>query len=116
MKWRLLNKTRQSVLAGQVCCCYDFWRRTLGLLGKPKLSKEEVYWLRPCRSVHTFGMTYPIDLVVLDREDRVIAIAENMKPNRVSFFYPRARSILEFISGPQRDCKVGDQLILEEEL
>ena len=70
----------------------------------------------PCSSVHTFGMAYPIDLFVLDREDRVIAILENVKPNRISPFFPNARSILEFASGPHRDCGVGDQLKLEESL
>lgn len=113
MTRRLVNQTRQTILADEVRCCFDFWKRAMGLLGKPRISPREVYWLRPCSSVHTFGMTYPIDLYVLDREDRVIAMVENMKPNRISCFYPNARSILEFVSGTSRDCGLGDQLKLE---
>jgi len=111
---RLVNQARKTVLAERICCCWDFWKRTIGLLGKAKISPTEAYWLMPCRSVHTFGMAYPIDLFVLDRKNRVIAIVEKMKPNRVSRFYPKARSILEFAWGPHRDCEIGDQLKLEE--
>jgi len=59
-------------------------------------------------------MSYPIDLYVLDKEDRVIETVKMMKPNRISHFYSKALSILEFVSGPSRDCAPGDQLKLEE--
>lgn len=114
MKWRVMNQTRQTVLADNIDYCRGFWKRMMGLLGRPKISPREACWLSPCCSVHTFGMNYPIDLYVLDREDRVIAAVEKMKPNRVSRFYAKARSILEFASGSPRECGVGDCLRLEE--
>jgi hypothetical protein len=36
-----------------------------------------------CRSVHTFGMRFALDLVWLDRAGRVVAVDEGVPPNRV---------------------------------
>jgi uncharacterized membrane protein (UPF0127 family) len=36
-----------------------------------------------CRSVHTFGMRFPLDLVWLDRAGRVLRVDEGVPPNRV---------------------------------
>jgi uncharacterized membrane protein (UPF0127 family) len=36
-----------------------------------------------CRSVHTFGMRFALDLVFLDRERRPVAVAHSVPANRV---------------------------------
>jgi uncharacterized membrane protein (UPF0127 family) len=36
-----------------------------------------------CRSVHTFGMRFPLDLVWLDRDGRVLAVDRGVPPNRL---------------------------------
>jgi uncharacterized protein len=36
-----------------------------------------------CRSVHTFGMRFPLDLIWLDREGRVLRVDEAVPPCRV---------------------------------
>ena len=36
-----------------------------------------------CRTVHTFGMRFDLDLVWLDREGRVLAVDEGVPPRRV---------------------------------
>jgi uncharacterized protein len=38
-----------------------------------------------CRSIHTFGMRFALDLVWLDRDGRVIAVDEGVPPWRVRF-------------------------------
>src|SRR5215210_1966464 len=35
-----------------------------------------------CRSVHTFGMRFALDLVWLDRRGHVVAVDEGVPPNR----------------------------------
>ncbi|WP_421121881.1 DUF192 domain-containing protein [Aquihabitans daechungensis] len=46
--------------------------RTRGLLGRDHL--EGALLLAPTRSVHTFGMRFPIDVALCDRALRVIAV------------------------------------------
>ena len=47
-----------------------------------------------CRSVHTFGMRFPLDLVFLDGELREVSRRCSLPPRRLAFDR-RARAILE---------------------
>jgi hypothetical protein len=47
-----------------------------------------------CRSVHTFGMRFPIDLVFLDRSMRPISIRPAVGPGRI-VRDRRARAVVE---------------------
>jgi hypothetical protein len=69
------------------------WRRLRGLMF---LRRPPAYalLLTPCRSVHTFGMRFPLDLHWLDEHGRVIRVDRAVPPNRVRVCL-RARAILE---------------------
>jgi hypothetical protein len=55
--------------------------RARGLIGRNHV--EGVLILRPCRQVHTFGMTVPIDVAFCDRYGFVLH-ATSLAPKRVS--------------------------------
>ena len=52
-----------------------------------------------CRSVHTFGMRFPLDVVFLDRAMRPIAVCPGVRPCRV-VCEPRARAVVELPAEP----------------
>jgi hypothetical protein len=54
-----------------------------GLLGRPTLALHEGLVIAPCSSVHTVGMGYPIDVVYLAGDGRVLKVAA-MAPLRLS--------------------------------
>ncbi|WP_245589264.1 DUF192 domain-containing protein [Chitinimonas koreensis] len=58
--------------------------RLRGLLGRRPLRRGEGLSLAPCNSVHTFGMRYPIDVLFLDRADRIVAIRPALPPWRLA--------------------------------
>jgi len=76
----------------------SFWERLRGLLGKPELLPGEGAWIRPCRQVHTFGMTASLDILHLDENFRILHI-EMLKPWRVGRYLWRATSIVELKVG-----------------
>ncbi len=45
--------------------------------------------------IHTFGMKYPIDIIVLDNQQKIIQIKYDLKPNRIFFWNPKYSSIIE---------------------
>jgi len=51
-----------------------------------------------CRSVHTFGMRFPLDLVWLDREGAVVRVDHGVPARRVRTCM-RARSVVELNAG-----------------
>jgi uncharacterized membrane protein (UPF0127 family) len=51
-----------------------------------------------CRSVHTFTMRFPLDLVWLSRKGEVVRIDPAVPPRRLKFCF-RARSVVEANAG-----------------
>ena len=54
--------------------------------------------LSPCRSIHTFGMRFALDLIWLDRTGQVVRVDEAVPPRRLRTCL-RARSVIEVRSG-----------------
>jgi uncharacterized membrane protein (UPF0127 family) len=64
----------------EIVVARSFRRRLLGLgLRRP----GPALLIPGCRSVHTFGMRFALDLAWLDREGRVVALDEGVRPGRV---------------------------------
>jgi uncharacterized membrane protein (UPF0127 family) len=72
--------------------------RLRGLLGRPKLNLDQGLLISPCNSVHTMGMSYPLDLVFLDNNNRVIKLTRALKPWRASSCL-KATKVLELVAG-----------------
>jgi uncharacterized membrane protein (UPF0127 family) len=73
-----------------------WWQRAGGLLIRPKLMVNEVLWLQPCWSVHTFCMRYPIAVFFLDDSHTVIQVQPYLPPNRIAFCLG-AQSVCEML-------------------
>lgn len=81
-----------------------------GLLGRDGL--EGALLLPHCRSVHTLGMRFPIDVAFLDAEGRVVGLVAPMPRWRVGRARWRARRVLEAEAGAfdRWQLVVGDVL------
>lgn len=69
-----------------------------GLLGRAGLASGEGVLLKPAGSVHTWFMRFPIDVVFLDRDMRVLKVAANVAPWRMAACRG-AKSALELRAG-----------------
>jgi len=99
---RVLNVTRGTVLATRLEAAHTGSTRRKGLLGREGLLPGEGLWIVPCASVHTFFMRFPIDLVYLDRKNRIRKVRSAVGPWRVSACLA-AHSILELPAGTVRE-------------
>ena len=95
----LISITQKKVLAKKVRYCNHFLGRLRGLIGTTKLSPDEACWIIPCNMIHTVGMQYPIDVIFLNKQNEVVSIIQNLKPNRFSPLVSKAHSVVEFASG-----------------
>lgn len=96
---RVVNRTRGILLGDRVRTARTFLSRLVGLLGTTAIAEGEGLWIVPCRSVHTVGMRYPIDVVFLDARGVVVGILEGLLPNRVGRVVRDARGALELRAG-----------------
>jgi uncharacterized protein len=91
-------------------------KRMKGLLGRRELPAGEGILIRPTSSIHMFFMRFPIDAVFLDRDLRIVGIAESLRPWRVAG-RRGAHSVLELRAGEvaRRALRQGDRLVLVDE-
>jgi uncharacterized membrane protein (UPF0127 family) len=72
--------------------------RMRGLLGRDGLADGHGMWFPHTSSVHMFFMRFPIDVVFVDRANRVVRIAADLQPGRIAAAR-RARAALELPAG-----------------
>jgi uncharacterized protein len=75
--------------------------RRRGLAGLRKIDPDEALLMPRCRSIHTFGMRFAIDVVFLDGQGDVVRIADAVPPCRV-LVCRGARATLETCAGESR--------------
>jgi uncharacterized membrane protein (UPF0127 family) len=108
------NISRQAFLSIRVTVADTPLSRLRGLLGKVRLRSDEALWVVPSRGIHTIGLRFPIDVVYLDADMRVIYLVENLQPLSVGAFRLRSASVLQL---PARNIyesgtQIGDQLLV----
>ena len=74
------------------------WSRLRGLAGLDALPPDVGLHLPRCRSVHTFGMRFALDLVWLDRDGTVVRVDAAVARRRHRSAR-RARSVVEVGAG-----------------
>jgi uncharacterized membrane protein (UPF0127 family) len=75
-----------------------FVARLRGLAGLPALAPDVGLHFGRCRSIHTFGMRFALDLVWLDAAGTVVRVDADVPPRRQRSAR-RARSVLEVGAG-----------------
>jgi uncharacterized membrane protein (UPF0127 family) len=113
---RIFNQTRNSMLADQGELARSFLARGRGLMGRAELPAGYALIIYPESSIHTFFMRVPIDVLFVDRDNRVVGLREAMPPSRpFAGVAPwRGRYVVEMPTGVIRasGTAIGDQLEL----
>ena len=110
----LKNKTKKTMVADHVRLADTFWQRLKGLLGTKMLPLGYGLIIKPCSSVHTLGMGYPIDVLFVDGNHCILKIVDTMLPSKMSMA-ARSKYVVELPAGTARRaaCCVGDILEVE---
>ena len=109
------NKSKETFLAFRVAVADSILGRLVGLLGRRSLKPDGGVWIVPANSVHTVGMLFSFDLVMIDKDFRVVGLKEMVKPFRVVLPKLRAESVIELPAHTifRSRTELGDELIIE---
>jgi uncharacterized membrane protein (UPF0127 family) len=109
---KAFNARSGKSIADKVVKADSTLSRMKGLLGRTDFPPGEALLLQPCKLIHTFGMKFPIDVLFIGKGNDVVAVGENLPPNRLSAFVIRASSVLELPAGTlaATDTKKGDKI------
>lgn len=95
---KIINKTKNTSLAEEVMVADTPFRRMKGLLGNKEFSKGTAVLIKPCNSIHTFFMRFPIDVLFVDKGNRIIKAISTIKPFRLTRIYFNAAFAIELPS------------------
>lgn len=86
--------------------------KIIGLVGKEKPAS---LLIKTRFGIHTFGLKFSIDVLILDKYNNVVAIKKNLKPKRIFVWNPMYGKVLELPKGTinEKGLKVGHKLNLK---
>ena len=110
---RLERLPRYELAGGLVVVEATAWRsRLLGLAWLKSLPPNHALLLARCRSIHTLGMRFAIDVAFLDAHGRVVAVEPALPPRRVVGEFG-AEAVLETPAGEvERFLAAGAGLVV----
>ena len=80
-----------------------------GLIGK---DKPQALMIRTRFGLHTFGLKFPIDVAILNKDNKVVAIKKNLVPNKIFVWNPKYGKVIELPSGTieKKKIKINDSI------
>ena len=102
------NLTTKRLISQDAKLVESFLDRLLGLLKK---SNPKTLIFKTRFGIHTFFLKEPIDVIVLDKNLKVVKLKQNLKPNQLFFWNPKYYWVIEL---PNKKIKskieIGDKL------
>lgn len=107
----LINATKKTVVSDRCHFANSVLKRMVGLLNRKALAQGEGLLLDRCYGIHTFGMRFPIDVLFLDKELRVMRAVPALPPFRTCVV-KHAVYVLELPAGSiqRSQTGAGDQI------
>jgi uncharacterized membrane protein (UPF0127 family) len=111
---RIVNQSKGTTLAENARKAANFLERGRGLMMAPPLQEGGGLVLDPCGSIHMFFMRYPLDILFLNKEGRVVFMYKGIKPWRVGRVVRGSQMAVELPVGAieQSKTEVGDRVSL----
>jgi len=109
---RIVNQSRGTLLGADVSLADSWFRRLQGYLGRPEPRRGEGILLAPCNAIHTYGMSFSVDVIFLSADGRVVKAMAEVAPGRRSERVAGGRYVLELPAGTiaSTGTSVGDDI------
>jgi uncharacterized membrane protein (UPF0127 family) len=113
----LINITKKRVLSSRCHFANSFWKRLVGLLNRSSVARGEGLLIDRCYGIHTIGMRFPIDVLFLDKDFRVLRAVKSVRPFRIGPVVPKAVYVAELPAGvvEETGTQDGDQIQMRNE-
>ncbi|MFH2027877.1 MAG: DUF192 domain-containing protein [Nanoarchaeota archaeon] len=87
------NNTKNTIISDNFKICTSIISKTIGLMFSKKNDISLIFYFRKetMIPIHMLFVFYPIDLLYLDKNKKVIEIKENLKP--FSFYNPKNKAM-----------------------
>src|SRR6202158_358959 len=107
---RVVNRSRGEVLAERAELANSFWTRFWGLMGRSELPPGTGLVLQPGGGIHMWFMRIPLDVVHVDKQDRVTHVLRGIKPWRFGPLFVGGKWAIELPVDAASSTQVGDEI------
>ncbi|PKR77272.1 hypothetical protein CEY16_11075 [Halalkalibacillus sediminis] len=109
---KIVNLSNNQVVGDNVQQAYTFFKRLKGLMYTKELPSGNGLHIKPCQSVHSYFMRYPIDVIYINKSQEVVALDIGLLPNKIGKRRKDAESVIEVTAGTivDTDTAIGHQL------
>ncbi len=91
----IINKTKRKVISEQEIICDSFFSQARGLMFRRSNNLVMVFPTERKISLHMFFVFYPIDVLVVDKDRKIVEIKHNFKPFTVWNSYQKGKFVIE---------------------
>jgi len=114
MYFKVINQSNNTLLFSKAQKKIRFFSKLCGLMFRKGISEENALIFYNAEAIHTFFMRFPIDVVFLDKNMRVLRICHGLKPSRI-VFCKGAFYAIECANGITaiKEIQCGDVLVVQ---
>lgn len=103
------NLTKNIIISRNIRFCNNVVSKAIGLMFSKKSDKSLIFTFKKEKimPLHMLFVFYPIDVLFLDKEKKVVEMKENFRP--FSYYTPKnkAKYVIELPEGSVKKCKIS---------
>lgn len=104
-------KKNNYILGQNIKVADTFLSRLIGLMFIKEMKNMDGLFFDNCRAVHNSFVRFPIDVIFMNKENKVVKILRSFRPWRWSWIYFSASRVLELPANTvPSDLRQGDEL------
>jgi uncharacterized membrane protein (UPF0127 family) len=109
----LRNARTHACLADHLVTAFDSASRRTGLLHRDTFPEGHALIIAPTNAIHTWFMRFPIDVVFVAKDGRVVKLRSTLRPWRIAGAW-RAHAVIELAAGSldRSGTAPGDRLFV----
>lgn len=109
---KLINKTKNKIIAEHVEVANTVFKKMKGLLGREKIKKGEGLRLLSCNNIHSLFMKFEFDAIFIDKYNKVKKLSEKIPQWTLLKICFGADSVIELPAGTIKEtgAEIGDEL------
>lgn len=92
---KIIIKKNSQVITDNAKRADNFFTRFRGLMFVKEIEENYALHITPCNQIHMLNMRFPLDIIYLSENGRVVKIDENVQPGKICKTVKNAKSVIE---------------------
>ena len=110
---RIVIKKNSQIITDNAHCADNFFTRFKGLMFVKGIDDNYALHITPCNQIHMLNMRFALDVIYLDKDNRIVTVDENVQPGRICKTVKQSKSVIEMKAGAAEKFGIRQGDILE---